>query len=120
MLVAAHEQSVNARVSRRLDNLLGLGGCLADAEPRTETLERGVASRDLPLFDKRIAAPVQLFVGKGVGVRSVRPLGSRGKMDSPVEERGFELSVPLARISFDFRRAEGPSGRSEWSKGHPS
>jgi hypothetical protein len=39
-----------------------------------------------------------------------------GERDSLAEGRGFELSVPLARMSLDFRGGEGPSGRSEWSK----
>src|ERR1700730_3175573 len=68
MLVAAHKQSVDACVSRRLDNLLGLGGRLSDAEPCTETLERSVTGFYLLLFEKRIGAPVQVFRGKSVGV----------------------------------------------------
>jgi len=36
--------------------------------------------------------------------------------DSPLEESGFELSIPLARMSLDFRGGEWPSGRLEQSK----
>src|SRR5258708_5161839 len=63
-----------------------------------------------------IEEPMAAAIGAGLPP----PNQFTGETDSAVEERGFELSVPLARISFDFRRAEGPSVRSEWSKGHPS
>src|SRR6266446_9496763 len=45
-----------------------------------------------------------------------RELRNRWFADSALEESGFELSVPLARMSLDFRGGEGPSGRSERSK----
>jgi hypothetical protein len=74
--------------------------------PRS-TGSRPAVPYHVPLTRKQPRDPADLRVQR----RS-----SLAEIDWLAEERGFELSVPLARISLDFRGGEGPSGRSEWSK----